>query len=215
MKTKCFFFSLLILFLSFFSIAHASSVAGTVNFYLVNQSVFFFSINSTIASKPACNIANRYVVPLNADYGKAIKDQIINAKSNNLTITVVGLNTCNTWGDSEDVNYAFTSGSPSTNVTVSNQVTIANPTPTPTTPTSSNVCLDGSDYYSGSLDKNGNQIWNPISQSCSSKCTTIGSSPCTIADTTVSTTTSTITFQGCSAKSGVMNPNGTGACCKC
>ena len=75
------------------------------------------------------------------------------------------------------------------------------------------VCVDGNSSYQG-VDNKGNQIWYPISNSCSSKCTTIGLSPCSIADTTVSTATSTTTFKGCSARSG-MNPSGTGACCKC
>jgi hypothetical protein len=68
----------------------ASSSSGLVDYYIVNNvDRFVFKLNSTLANKPACNTTSRYVVNVSTESGKALKDAIINAKSNGLTALLV------------------------------------------------------------------------------------------------------------------------------
>ena len=94
--------------------AHAGTASGKVDTYWTNAVAFFFKTTGTVTSKPACSLYSRFVVPLNTDFGRAIRAQVVEAKSFGLTLAITGNNVCTTIGDSEDVMFIAVSGSPST-----------------------------------------------------------------------------------------------------
>jgi len=86
------------------SAAAASTTVGLVESYVVNANeVFAFRLDVTTSGKPACNTEDRFAVNLGTAAGVAVKDAIINAKSNKLTVQAVGTGQCTTGSDSEDL----------------------------------------------------------------------------------------------------------------
>ena len=94
----------------------ASTVSGLVNGYYTDSQYFYFTISGSISSKPTCNTRSEYAVLYNTSnstsMGNTIMNQIVNAKNNNLSVSVFGNGTCNLVGVSEDVHYVGFSGTP-------------------------------------------------------------------------------------------------------
>lgn len=81
--------------------ACCSIASGTVTrISALPGGVFFFSLAGTEDRKPACNTSDRFAISTNE---KAIVAVVLSAYLSGRPVTVVGLQTCTTWGDSEDV----------------------------------------------------------------------------------------------------------------
>jgi hypothetical protein len=102
-----------LLFLSTTGAVHAGTSSGKVDSYATTAVTFYFKTTSTVTSKPACSVNSGFAVPLNTEFGRAIRAQVAEAKSFGLTLSVTGSNVCATAGDAEDVLYITVSGSPS------------------------------------------------------------------------------------------------------
>ena len=101
MNTKIFF--LVASLFAHSGVVYSSTVSSTVNIFWVEQNTFAFNTNNTIISKPTCNTSSRYAVSLLTDTGRAIKDSIISAKNQGLSISIVGSGACRLSANSEDV----------------------------------------------------------------------------------------------------------------
>jgi len=64
---------------------------------------FFVSSDAAISNKPACATANRFVFDPTTVNGKVMLATIMTAYAMGRTVTMLGDNTCNIWGDSEDL----------------------------------------------------------------------------------------------------------------
>ena len=103
-----------LLLLSTIEVAHAGTSSGKIESYATTAATFYFKTTSTVTSKPACSVNSGFAVSLSTEFGRAIREQVVEAKSFGLTVGVTGNNACTTAGDAEDVLYLTVSGSPST-----------------------------------------------------------------------------------------------------
>ncbi|WP_235511556.1 hypothetical protein [Acidovorax sp. Root568] len=96
----------------FFTIAcssHAGSSSGKVTTMIINSSNYLFFTVGTKSGSPTCGNNDQWAINLATAQGKSIYALLLAAQAQDKTVNVVGNNTCNNWGDREDVLYAFTS----------------------------------------------------------------------------------------------------------
>lgn len=94
--------------LSFVGQCGASDSDGRVIDYWTHysSSVFFFSVENQIGRPPCASFGSpsgRYVIDTSTDRGKAVLATIIAAKASGQRLHAEGANTCNFYGDSEDL----------------------------------------------------------------------------------------------------------------
>ena len=87
--------------------AHAGSSTGKVTTLIINGSNFLFFTAGAKAGSPGCGNNNQWAINLATARGKTIYALLLSAQAQDRTVTVVGGNTCNGWGDREDVAYAY------------------------------------------------------------------------------------------------------------
>lgn len=87
--------------------AHAGSSSGKVTTLLVNSSNFLFFTVGTKIGSPLCGNNNEWAINLATAQGKSIYALLLAAKALDKNVTISGNNTCNNWGDREDVLYGY------------------------------------------------------------------------------------------------------------
>jgi hypothetical protein len=70
--------------------------------------IFFFTLDAQTNNAGACNTQRRFVLNTNIASQKTLMALVLSSQANGSRIQIVGMQTCNTWPDSEDVG-AFTS----------------------------------------------------------------------------------------------------------
>lgn len=91
---------------AFCNIGHAGTSSGPVTTLIINSSNFLFFTAGTKTGSPTCGNNNQWAINLGTAQGKTIYAMLLAAQAQNKTVTVYGNNTCNNWGDREDVLYA-------------------------------------------------------------------------------------------------------------
>lgn len=87
--------------------AHAGSSTGKVTTLIINASNYLFFTAGTKIGSPGCGNNNQWAINLATAQGKTIYALLLSAQALDKTVTVIGGNTCNGWGDREDVSYAY------------------------------------------------------------------------------------------------------------
>lgn len=87
--------------------AHAGTSSGKVTTMIINASNFLFFTAGTKTGSPSCGNNNQWAINLATAQGKTIYAMLLSAQAQDKTVTVYGNNTCNNWGDREDVLYAM------------------------------------------------------------------------------------------------------------
>ncbi len=86
----------------------AGSQTGTVDYVIVRASdglVYFTLKEGVLNDRPDCaKIAYWMIKDENSNAGKQQYSMILTAHAAGKTVTVKGMNTCDRWGDGEDVN---------------------------------------------------------------------------------------------------------------
>ncbi|MEN3157329.1 hypothetical protein ABC502_02980 [Alkalimonas sp. NCh-2] len=89
--------------------ALAGEQTGTVNHLLVRASdglVYFYLEGSAKTNSPACARNDYWMIrDENSEVGKKQYAMLLAAQASGKRVKVVGLNTCQRWGDGEDVNF--------------------------------------------------------------------------------------------------------------
>ncbi len=65
--------------------------------------IFFFSLDAQTNGASACNTQKRFSVNINNSTGKALMALVLASQASGTTMQILGLQTCTTWPDSEDV----------------------------------------------------------------------------------------------------------------
>lgn len=86
--------------------AHAGSSSGKVTTMLINSSNFLFFTAGVKSGSPACGNNNEWAINLATAQGKTVYALLLAAQAQDKTVVIAGNNTCNNWGDLEDVLYA-------------------------------------------------------------------------------------------------------------
>jgi hypothetical protein len=94
-------FMCIVVFSNTTNAGNADGVVVTYWAHYFNNTFAFQVSNKT--NKPGCDIGNRYAIDVSTDKGKVVAAAVMAAKSSAAQVHVEGLNTCNVWGDSEDV----------------------------------------------------------------------------------------------------------------
>ena len=87
--------------------SHAGSSSGKVTSMIINSSNYLFFTAGTKSGSPACGNNDQWAINLGTAQGKTIYALLLAAQAQDKVVNVVGNNTCNNWGDREDVLYAF------------------------------------------------------------------------------------------------------------
>jgi hypothetical protein len=87
--------------------AHAGSSSGKVTTLIINASNYLFFTAGAKTGSPVCGNNNQWAINLATTQGKNIYALLLSAQALDKTVTVYGNNTCNNWGDREDVLYAY------------------------------------------------------------------------------------------------------------
>lgn len=86
----------------------AGNQSGTVNYVIVRASdglVYFTLKGGALNSRPACATIGYWMIKdENSNAGKQQYSMILAAHAAGKTVNVTGMNSCNRWGDGEDVN---------------------------------------------------------------------------------------------------------------
>jgi len=78
--------------------------SGTViSFGGLPNGIFFFTISGPISNKPTCNTTGRFALNTAIPNHKTMMVQVLSANVAEKNVTIVGLGTCTTWLDSDDV----------------------------------------------------------------------------------------------------------------
>lgn len=88
--------------------SQAGTSSGPVTTLIVNAANFLFFTAGTKTGSPSCGNNNQWAINLGTAQGKSIYVMLLAAQAQNKDVTVYGNNTCNFWGDREDVLYAVT-----------------------------------------------------------------------------------------------------------
>ncbi|WP_197692507.1 hypothetical protein [Geobacter sp. DSM 9736] len=86
----------------------AGSVYGTVSSIIVRASdgLVYFTVAGTPVGKPSCATGGYWIIrDENSTVGKQQLAVLLAALSTKNTVSIVGNDTCNRWGDGEDLNY--------------------------------------------------------------------------------------------------------------
>ena len=86
--------------------AHAGSSTGKVTTLIINAGNYLFFTAGTKSGSPGCGNNNQWAINLATAQGKTIYALLLSAQAMDKTVSVYGNNTCNVWGDREDVLYA-------------------------------------------------------------------------------------------------------------
>ena len=87
--------------------AHAGSSSGKVTTLIINGANFLFFTAGVKTGSPSCGNNNQWAINLATAQGKTIYAMLLSAQAQDKTVSVFGNNTCNNWGDREDVLYAM------------------------------------------------------------------------------------------------------------
>lgn len=87
--------------------AHAGTSTGKVTTMIVNASNFLFFTAGTKTGSPGCGNNNQWAINLGTAKGKSIYAMLLAAQMQDKSVTIYGNNTCNEWGDREDVLYGM------------------------------------------------------------------------------------------------------------
>lgn len=93
--------------LTFGSTSFAGSSSGKVTTLIVNASNYLFFTVGTKIGSPVCGNNNEWAINLGTAQGKSIYALLLAAKAQDKTVYIAGNNTCNNWGDREDVLYGY------------------------------------------------------------------------------------------------------------
>ncbi len=74
---------------------------------IINASNFLFFTAGIKTGSPTCGNNNQWAINLATAQGKTIYALLLSAQAQDKTVSVFGNNTCNNWGDREDVLYAI------------------------------------------------------------------------------------------------------------
>lgn len=88
--------------------SHAGSSSGKVTLMIINSSNYLFFTAGIKSGSPACGNNDQWAINLGTAQGKTIYALLLAAQAQDKVVNVVGNNTCNNWGDREDVLFAFT-----------------------------------------------------------------------------------------------------------
>ena len=78
--------------------------SGTVlSFGGLTNGVFFFTLSGPISNRGTCNTSGRFALNTTNPYHKTLMVQVLAAYVAEKNVTIVGLGTCTTWLDSDDV----------------------------------------------------------------------------------------------------------------
>lgn len=88
------------------SASNAGTSTGPVTILIVNSSNYLFFTAGTKTGSPTCGNNNQWAISLSTAQGKSIYVMLLAAQAQNKQVSVYGANTCNNWGDREDVLYA-------------------------------------------------------------------------------------------------------------
>jgi hypothetical protein len=85
----------------------AGTQTGTVDqiFVRASDGLVYFFLSGAATGQPSCATRNYWIIKdENSNAGKQQLAELMEAKASGQTITVIGWNTCDRWGDGEDVN---------------------------------------------------------------------------------------------------------------
>ncbi len=85
----------------------AGTSSGKVTTMIINATNFLFFTAGTKTGSPTCGNNNQWAINLATAQGKTIYALLLSAQAQDKTVSVFGNNTCNNWGDREDVLYAI------------------------------------------------------------------------------------------------------------
>ena len=96
--------SLIFLFCLFSSISYAGQATGKVRSIELNTTIFavLFQLDSTIQGTPRCNEKGQFSIDLRKPSGQQAYSLLLEAKREQYTVTVEGLNSCANEWKSED-----------------------------------------------------------------------------------------------------------------
>ena len=86
--------------------SHAGSSSGKVTTMIINSSNFLFFTAGAKSGSPTCGNNDQWAINLATAQGKNIYAMLLAAQAQDRTVSVFGNNTCNNWGDREDVLYS-------------------------------------------------------------------------------------------------------------
>ena len=85
----------------------AGTSAGKVSTMIVNAQNYLFFTAGVKTGSPACGNNNQWAINLGTPKGKSIYVMLLAAQMQDKTVTIYGNQTCNEWGDREDVSYGY------------------------------------------------------------------------------------------------------------
>jgi hypothetical protein len=85
--------------------ATAGISSGKVTTLIVNSENYLFFTAGTKSGSPACGNNNQWAINLGTPKGKSIYVMLLAAQMQDKVVTIYGKQTCNEWGDREDVLY--------------------------------------------------------------------------------------------------------------
>lgn len=89
--------------------SYAGNQIGTVNYVIVRASdgLVYFALNGSVKTgSPSCATIGYWMIrDENSNAGKQQYAMLLAAQASGKRLNVVGLNTCNRWGDGEDVDW--------------------------------------------------------------------------------------------------------------
>jgi hypothetical protein len=92
--------------------AMAGNAMGLVSDLTVRDSdgLIYVRMSTAPSGRPTCAAGTTYFMVRNenSETGKKLYALLLAAKLTGQTVTIVGANTCNRWGDGEDIDYATT-----------------------------------------------------------------------------------------------------------
>lgn len=93
--------------LTFGTTSFAGSSSGKVTTLIVNASNFLFFTAGTKIGSPSCGNNNQWAINLGTAQGKSIYALLLSSQAQDKVVYIVGNNTCNNWGDREDVLFGY------------------------------------------------------------------------------------------------------------
>lgn len=87
--------------------AMAGTSSGKVTTLIVNASNYLFFNAGVKQQSPVCGNNDQWAINLSTPKGKSIYAMLLAAKAQDRNVWVYGNNTCDEWGDREDVLYAI------------------------------------------------------------------------------------------------------------
>jgi hypothetical protein len=76
---------------------------NVVSFGGLTNGVFFFTLSGPISNRGTCNTSGRFALNTTNPHHKTMMVQVLTAYAAEKNVQIVGLRTCTTWVDSDDV----------------------------------------------------------------------------------------------------------------